>query len=251
MLALPPGCHSVDFLSDVHLRPEAPRTFEAWRAHMLGTPSQAIYILGDLFELWIGDDAAGGTFEGRCIEVLCESARTRHLAFLPGNRDFLLGQAVCRRVPMQALPDPVVMQGYGTRLLLAHGDAWCLEDAPYQAFRQEVRSPAWQQDFLARPLAERAEMATGIRRASQARKRELPDPSLWADLDAGAVRSALREAGACTLVHGHTHRPACHALGEGLERWVLSDWDLEGTAARADVLRWSATGLARHGVPAP
>jgi UDP-2,3-diacylglucosamine hydrolase len=245
VIRLPGGCREVDFLSDVHLRPDAPRTFEAWREHLLRTPAQAVFILGDLFELWIGDDAVAGAFEAACIDVLHESARTRHLGFMAGNRDFLLGQAVHRAVPLQALPDPSVVEGFGTRLLLAHGDAWCLEDAPYQAFRQQVRSAHWQHDFLSRTLPERAEVAAGMRQASQARKQSLPDPALWADLDRDAVVSALRQAGARTLVHGHTHRPARHDLGDGLERWVLSDWDLDGPVPRGDVLRWSTNGLAR------
>lgn len=244
-------CRSVDFLSDVHLRPDAPRTFEAWRAHMLHTPADAVFILGDLFELWIGDDAAGGAFEGACLEVLRESARTRQLAFLAGNRDFLLGPQLSRAVPMHALPDPVALEGFGDRLLLSHGDAWCLEDAPYQAFRKEVRSPAWQQDFLGRSLSERAALAGVIRQASQARKQSLPDPALWADLDPDTVMNALRQAQARTLVHGHTHRPARHVLGPGFERWVLSDWDLDGHSPRADVLRWGPAGLERHAVGRP
>ena len=246
-----PHCRAVDFLSDVHLRPDAPLTFEAWRVHMLSTPADAVFILGDLFELWIGDDAGAGRFESACLEVLRESARTRRLAFMAGNRDFLLGAQAHREVPMEQLPDPVVLEGFGARLLLAHGDAWCLEDAAYQAFRREVRGPAWQQDFLSRPLSERAAVAAGIRQASQARKRSLPDPALWADVDHGAVEVALRQAGARTLVHGHTHRPARHDLGTGLERWVLSDWDFEGQVPRGDVLRWSAAGLARHPVVSP
>lgn len=250
LLSLGQGCRQVDFLSDVHLRPDCPRTFQAWRAHMLGTPADAVFILGDLFELWIGDDAAVGAFEAACVAVLRESARTRRLGFMAGNRDFLLGEQLRSGVPMEALPDPVAIDGFGTRLLLAHGDAWCLEDAPYQTFRQQVRGAAWQRDFLSRPIAERAEVAAGIRQASQARKRSLPDPSLWADLDREAVLSALAQAGARVLVHGHTHRPARHELGTGLERWVLSDWDLDCEVPRGDVLRWGPQGLARHAVAA-
>lgn len=251
VIELERDCRAVDFLSDVHLRPDAPRTFEAWRAHMLRTPADAVFILGDLFELWIGDDAAAGPFEAACVEVLRESARTRRVAFMAGNRDFLVGEALRRAVPMEALPDPVVLAGFGSRLLLAHGDAWCLEDAPYQAFRLQVRSPAWQRDFLGRSLPERAQVAASMRQASQARKRSLPDPALWADLDPDAVIGALRQAGARTLVHGHTHRPARHDLGSGLDRWVLSDWDLDHDPPRADVLRWGPLGLERHAVTVP
>lgn len=251
VIRLEAGWQAVDFLSDVHLRPDAPRTFEAWRAHMLGTPADAIFILGDLFELWIGDDAATLAFEAGCLAVLRASARTRRLAFMAGNRDFLVGVPLHDSVPMSALADPVAVEGFGTRLLLAHGDAWCLEDAPYQAFRREVRGEAWQRDFLARPLPERAQLAAGIRQASQARKLSLPDPALWADLDRDAVVGALRQSGARALVHGHTHRPARHDLGAGLERWVLSDWDLDGPMPRGDILRWSAAGLVRHAVTAP
>lgn len=248
MLTLAEHWRAVDILSDVHLRADAPRTFEAWRRHMLDTPADAVFILGDLFEVWIGDDACVGEFESACLRVLQESARTRSLAFLAGNRDFLVGAALLQAVPMQAMSDPTVVAGFGTRVLLAHGDAWCLEDRDYQRFRLEVRGEAWQSRFLARSLAERHRAGATMRAASQARKLSLPDPALWADLDRDAVVEALHATGTRTLVHGHTHRPARHDLGEGCTRWVLSDWDYDSPTPRGDVLRWSAEGLQRVAV---
>jgi UDP-2,3-diacylglucosamine hydrolase len=251
MLTLPEHWRVVDILSDVHLRADAPRTFEAWRRHMLETPADAVFVLGDLFEVWIGDDACAGEFESACLRVLQESARTRSLAFLAGNRDFLVGTALLQSVPMQAMSDPTAVAGFGSRLLLAHGDAWCLEDRDYQRFRLEVRGEAWQSHFLGQPLAERRRVGATMRAASQARKLSMPDPTLWADLDRDAVVAALHAAGTRTLVHGHTHRPGQHDLGEGCTRWVLSDWDFDGPGPRGDVLRWSAEGLRRVTVASP
>jgi len=144
-----------------------------------------------------------------------------------------------------------VLDFLGQRWLLSHGDALCLEDTDYQRFRREVRSPAWQQAFLARPLPEREALASDMRARSETRKQALgKDPALWADIDPDAARQALQQANACTLIHGHTHRPARHALGSGergqaLQRIVLSDWDLRAHPKRAEVLRLDAQGLKR------
>src|SRR5690606_29513446 len=123
----------------------------------------------------------------------------------------------------------------GRRWLLSHGDALCLDDTDYMRFRAQVRQAAWQQDFLAQPLARREAIARDLRAQSEARKRRTGhDPSLWADVDAAAARGWLQRAAADTLIHGHTHRPAEHALGDGLRRVVLSDWDARATPPRAE-----------------
>lgn len=240
----PAHWQAIDLLSDVHLAPEAPHTFQAWARHLESTSADAVFILGDLFEVWIGDDD-DDPFNQQCLQVLQRAASRLTLAFLAGNRDFLLGETALRAVPMTRLEEPVHLEAWGQSLVLGHGDAWCLQDHAYQAFRAQVRGAAWQQAFLSQPLRQRREQARSMREASQARRLGLPDPQLWADVDAQAACQVLEQAGARTLVHGHTHRPAVHELGAGRQRWVLSDWDLDSSSPRADLLRLSRAGLTR------
>ena len=242
---------AVDFISDLHLWDQGPRTFEAFRSWLHGTDADALFILGDLFEVWIGDDTRSQPFIADCVEALASFGRSRPLYFLCGNRDFLAGHDMLAACHMQALQEPTRLDAFGQHLLLSHGDALCLEDADYQRFRTLVRDPAWQASFLARPLAERAAIARQIRSDSQGRKEASPDPSLWADVDAAEARRWLQRSGAQTLVHGHTHRPAAHDLGDGLRRIVLSDWDLDATRPRGEVLRLDATGWHRQPVLSP
>jgi UDP-2,3-diacylglucosamine hydrolase len=155
-LVAPADWTSIDFISDLHLAEETPRTFAAWAAHLRDTPASAVIILGDLFEVWIGDDARHAGFEARCADVLAETASRRSVAFMCGNRDFLVGADLLRDCGVRALPDPTVLVAFGERLMLAHGDALCLDDLDYQRFRSLVRSPAWQREFLGKPLADRA-----------------------------------------------------------------------------------------------
>lgn len=247
----PAGWRAIEFISDLHLWEQAPRTFEAWQAWLLATDADALFILGDLFEVWIGDDARALPFPAACVQALAAFGRRRPLYFLPGNRDFLIGAQMLAACHMQPLAEPTRLDAFGQSLLLSHGDAACLEDLEYQQFRRQVRSEAWQQAFLARPLEERAAIARQIRGQSQERQRHQPDPSLWADLDADEVRRWLMASGASTLVHGHTHRPAEHALGDGLQRIVLSDWDCEGPQARGEALRLDARGWHRLPIGGP
>lgn len=244
-LAAPAEWTAIDFISDLHLAEETPHTFEAWAAHLHGTPASAVFILGDLFEVWIGDDARHAGFEARCADVLAESASHRAVAFMCGNRDFLVGAELLRDCGVLALPDPTVLVAFGERLLLSHGDALCLDDIEYQRFRAQVRTPAWQQAFLARPLAERAQIARGMREHSEQRKRTMA-PADWSDIDRATAVQWMHEAQTPTLIHGHTHRPAHEDLAPGFMREVLSDWDLDhGGAPRAEVLRLTRGGLAR------
>jgi len=243
-LAAPAGWHTVDLLSDLHLQAGEPATFEAWRGYMETTPADAIFILGDLFEVWIGDDAAAlPGFEAQCAEVLRSTAQRRPVFFMHGNRDFLLGPAFAAACGMALLADPTVLALHGERWLLSHGDELCLEDHEYLQFRAQVRSPNWQQAFLARPLEERRAVARSMRAQSEDRKRS-PD-MVWADVDPDAAREWLRRADARTLIHGHTHRPAEHDLGDGLRRIVLSDWDMAAHPPRAQLLCLSVAGAHR------
>lgn len=244
--AAPESWRAIDFVSDLHLSAALPRTRQALARHLAETPADAVFVLGDLFELWVGDDARTRPFEHACVEMLAEASSHRTLAFMAGNRDFLLGAAMRQDCGLLGLPDPTVLDAWGRPVLLMHGDALCLDDEEYQAFRREVRARRWQQDFLAKPLAERLAIAAEIRRRSTERRRFDSRPD--ADLDAEAMAGWMRAVGASVLVHGHTHRPASEAIAPGLERHVLSDWDLDDPAApRAEVLRLTREGFARLG----
>ena len=249
---------AVDFISDLHLQASEPGTFEAW-VRYLRRPApdraDALFILGDLFEVWVGDDvlhadalSTDHAFARACAAELRACSTHTPVYFLHGNRDFLLGAAALQACGMQDLSDPTVLVFQGQRWLLSHGDELCLADVDYLRFRAQVRSPQWQRDFLAQPLARREAIARELRAQSEARKRSTGhDPDLWADVDAEAARNWLRRAGAHTLIHGHTHRPAEHPLGNGLRRVVLSDWDVGATPPRAEVLRLDVQGT--HRVP--
>ncbi|WBY01588.1 UDP-2,3-diacylglucosamine diphosphatase [Ramlibacter tataouinensis] len=239
-LAAGAGWRRADLISDLHLHEGEPATFAAWRRFMASTPADAVFILGDLFEAWPGDDVARQPgFAADCAAVLRDAAARRPVFFLHGNRDFLVGEALADSTGMRLLADPTVLSFGPRRWLLSHGDLLCLGDTEYLRFRAQVRAPDWQRDFLARPLAERQAVASQLRAQSEARKRSgLP----YADVDPGEARAWLRAASADTLVHGHTHKPARHDLGDGLQRIVLTDWDLAASPARAQALRLSADG---------
>lgn len=244
----PAEWRAIDFISDLHLQASHPRTFEAFSQHLLHTAADAVFILGDLFEVWIGDDARHEGFEHQVVEVLKETAARRSVSFMAGNRDFLVGAELLKECGVTALPDPTVLRAFGERVLLTHGDALCLEDVAYQCFRAVVRTEQAREDFLARPLAERRALAAQIRAVSMQQQQRDGRPETWADLDTGATVQWMHEAGTPLLVHGHTHRPATQELAPGFIRHVLTDWDLDedpARAARAGVLRLSARGLQR------
>ncbi|WP_374676366.1 UDP-2,3-diacylglucosamine diphosphatase [Ideonella sp.] len=238
----------MDFISDLHLAPELPRTVAAWRAYLVRTHADAVVILGDLFEVWVGDDAATLPFEAACVSALADASRRRPVYVMRGNRDFLLGAAFFAATAATDLPDPVVLHAPGcgdSPVLLSHGDAWCLADEPYQRFRAQVRTPAWQAAFLSRPLPERLALAAQMRAASREHQHG-HGPSAYADVDTATALAWLGAVKARTLIHGHTHRPGTEALADGTVRHVLSDWDADGPgAARGEVLRWSAGGFRR------
>ena len=241
----PPNWRSVDFLSDLHLCESTPRTFDALATHLRWTEADAVFILGDLFEVWVGDDARHEGFEADCAAMLSEASSHRFLAFMAGNRDFLVGAEMLAHCGVMHLSDPTLLTAFDQRLLLSHGDALCLSDDAYQRFRAEVRSEAWQQRFLGQPLDTRRRIARDIRAESQQRKTQ-QKPGEWFDVDADCARRWLQAANAPALLHGHTHVPATHELGDGFVRHVLSDWDHDhGSPPRADVLRWQRSGLTR------
>lgn len=247
-----PHWRGIELLSDLHLGEQAPATAHALAEHLAASDADLIVLMGDLFEVWIGDEQLDAPADpvspmAQALQALAEAARRRPVAMLTGNRDFLLGPEAARRLGWTVLPDRCVLQAFGHRQVLVHGDAECLDDRDYQRFRAQVRTPGWREAFLARPLAERMAVARSLRDGSEQRKRE-QGLAGYADLDRAEMLSLLAAAGADRLIHGHTHRPGDERLGPGLSRHVLSDWDLDGQhgPARAEVMRLDARGLHRR-----
>lgn len=237
------------FISDLHLdpaRPEVTRLFgefideEARRA-------QALYILGDLFEAWVGDDDPSdtGAFVAGKLRALSDAGV--RVYFQHGNRDFLVGPAFAARAGLRLLPEHAVAMldrgaGRPEPVLLMHGDSLCTGDTAYQAFRAQTRQPAWREQFLAQPLAARLAFAAQAREASQRRQGEMKRDDRGqfetiTDVAPDAVAATLSQYAIRTLIHGHTHRPAIHALeidGRPCERIVLGDWYTQGSVLRVD-----------------
>lgn len=216
------------FISDLHLAPDTPAANQTLLDFLERTaPSaDALYVLGDLFEYWIGDDGLEHPFARQVAAAFRKlSERGVPLYFMHGNRDFLVGERFARESGMTILPDPTVVDLYGRQTLLMHGDTLCSDDVEYQKFRAMVRNPAWQQAFLARPLAERVRMAQEVRGKSEQAK-QVKDMTIM-DVTPATVEAELRRHGHPRLIHGHTHRPARHEHvvdGTTSERWVLADW---------------------------
>lgn len=240
----PSSWRSIEFISDLHLSPATPRTQSAWQRYLKTTQADAVVLLGDVFEAWVGDDSRHLPFESMCVEILASASQHHTLYFMAGNRDFLLGADMLAACRVQRLDDPTVLRAFGQACLLTHGDSLCLADAEYQVFRQRVRSAAWQRDVLARPLAERQALARELRVGSMERQLERGGAAI--DVDTATALTWLGEANAAALVHGHTHRPGSNALAPGHMRHVLSDWDFDRAGVpRADVLRLGANGITR------
>ncbi len=214
------------FISDTHLdaaRPHAAADFVALLRRSRRS-LDSLYLLGDLVEYWLGDDHPQQGLEA-AFGAIAEVARARPVFLMHGNRDFLLSEAVAARLGATLLPDPSVVDLYGTPTLLLHGDTLCTDDVDYQEFRRMVREPAWQAAFLRRPLAERDAVARNARAVSQAAIADKA-PQIM-DVNAEAVAGAFRRFGVTRIIHGHTHRPAIHrgeVDGVMRERIVLGDW---------------------------
>jgi UDP-2,3-diacylglucosamine hydrolase len=224
-------------ISDLHLDPSRPAMLDAFERLLAGPArdAEALYILGDLFEAWVGDDEDGELADRVAVAIRALADRGVPAAFQHGNRDFLLGQAYAARCGMRLLAEAAVETVGGMPTLLMHGDSLCVDDLAYQAFRRQVRDPAWQRQFLARPLAERRAFAAAARSES-ARHAAGAAPVLM-DVQPEAVAAAMQAAGVLRLVHGHTHRPAWHAFGiDGRmgSRCVLPDWYEEAAGVWID-----------------
>lgn len=234
-LQAPSHWRCADFISDLHLQSAERHTFQVFADYLQYTQADALFILGDLFEVWVGDDALlPGSFEAECATLLRQASQRMAVYIMHGNRDFLMGASLMSACGATALPDPSVLVFSDKRYLLSHADALCLGDQPYQDFRKQVRSPAWQQAFLAKPLAQRQSIARGIRQASEDRKQSQAG---YADVDTAAALALMEALDSTHLLHGHTHQPAQHTLDAQHVRSVLSDWDAAAKPPRADVLR--------------
>ncbi|MBS0556861.1 MAG: UDP-2,3-diacylglucosamine diphosphatase [Proteobacteria bacterium] len=224
------------FISDLHLDESRPRLIEAFEQFMAGEArgAQVLYILGDLFESYIGDDddAPLNARVAQATRALRDAGVPVH--FMHGNRDFLLGEGYAQRAGMTLLADPSIIELAGERVLLMHGDTLCTDDAAYLQFRKLVRDPAWQRAFLAKSLAERRAFAAQAR--GESRKHTANAKPEIMDVNPSAVESTMRMHGVRRLIHGHTHRPATHHFdldGAPAERIVLGDW-----YEQASVLTW-------------
>lgn len=234
------------FVSDLHLRAERPdltRRFAEFLAATAAAGVETLFILGDLFEYWIGDDDLSDPFNAHVCTLLRKLAdQGTGLRFIAGNRDFLIGERFAAAAGMELLPETTTVGAGGTATLLMHGDTVCTDDLPYQEFRRMVRAPEWQRQFLSRPLPERrAEVESLRRRSAEAMQGKT---AAIMDANAAAIRAVLSAHGCSRLIHGHTHRPGHEVfeLGSGsAERWVLSDWD----TGRGDALEIGAAGVRR------
>ena len=257
-----PHWQRVDLISDVHLQASEPATAQAWAHYLSHCTADALFILGDLFEVWVGDDILhtpphsaelpGQAFAQRCAQALRQLTHTTPVYVMHGNRDFLLGPGFAAHTGCTLLDDPCTLDFGPVRYLLTHGDAWCLADKGYQAFRAQARSAAWQHSFLAQPLAQRLALAEQMREQSEDYKAGVVGQGMgFADVDEPTALQAMGASNSHVLIHGHTHQPATHALGKQAQRVVMSDWDATATPARLQVLSLDAQGgIERHPLPA-
>ena len=225
------------FISDLHLSEQRPAIGEAFIGFLEGEAreAEALYILGDLFEAWLGDDMVLPAY-AQAIEAMHRLADAGvPLYVMHGNRDFLLGEAFTAMSGATLLAEPHVVDLYGTPTLLLHGDTLCTDDVEYQRFRTMVRNPDWQADVLTKSPEERLALARQFREMSMSEMAGKSEAIM--DVNAEAVASAFREAGVRQMIHGHTHRPAIHDLeldGQSARRIVLGDWYEQGSVLECD-----------------
>ena len=233
------------FISDLHLDSTRPAVTELFGRFVRseGKSADAFYLLGDLFEAWVGDDDPSevGVYVASALKEVSDAGVPVY--FIRGNRDFLVGQDYASRAGLRILPDPAVVMLYGKPTLLMHGDLLCTDDTAYQAFRAQTRNPAWQAQFLSQPLEARLAFAAQARAASQAHQAKLREGGndvrfeTVTDVTPATVEATFTRFGIDTMIHGHTHRPALHDLqanGRDCKRIVLGDWYEQGSVLRVD-----------------
>ncbi len=238
------------FISDLHLchtRPAITNLFIGFLATS-AIQAKSLYILGDLFEYWAGDDDIEDPHHHQVIHAIKALSVKTSVYFIHGNRDFLIGQGFANAANIELLADPTLLQAYGKRILISHGDTLCTDDMAYQTFRTEVRDPAWQQQFLAQPLSSRKSQIEALRMRSETEKSQKSEAIM--DVNDEAVQALFKTyAYPDLLIHGHTHRPAQHMLdidGHHCERWVLGDWYEQGSCLRLDKSGCSSVMLNRQ-----
>lgn len=223
---------STCFISDLHLDAARPHVFDGLAAFLQRIRGcDALYILGDLFETWIGDDDDAPLATATCDLLRSFTADGNRLLLMHGNRDFVLGDRFAAACGATLLADPHTLNLYGVDTLLLHGDSLCTGDAQYQAFRKQARDPAWQAAMLARPLDERRQFAAQLRKLSHEATSNKPEDIT--DVDPDTVDALALSHGVRRVIHGHTHRPARHDTPFGT-RWVLGDWNETGWVLRVD-----------------
>jgi UDP-2,3-diacylglucosamine hydrolase len=234
------------FVADLHLSPQTPGAIGIFTAFLrrIAQMGNALYILGDFFAAWVGDDEAElPVFRGIVAALRQASDAGLAVAFLHGNRDFLLGEVFTKASGARLLPDPYVLTTPEWQFVLSHGDALCTDDVAYQQFRAHTRSAEWRQAFLAQPLETRRALAERLRQQSEAEKRG--KAIYLKDLNPADTDDFLRRHGYVTFIHGHTHQPGRHdhvVDGIHVERWVLADW----SETRGETLAWDGAVLARQ-----
>jgi UDP-2,3-diacylglucosamine hydrolase len=232
------------FISDLHLQASMPKTAQVFLEFLQtqATNAQQLYLLGDLFEYWAGDDDLSSPFPQQIESAIRElSDKGVAVFWISGNRDFLVGEEFAQRAGLTLLPDPYVATIGGHKLILAHGDAQCTDDTAYMAFRKQVRQPEWQRNFLAMPLAQRKAIIEGARNDSREAQRTKSYDIM--DVNADAIDTLFKQHDASLLIHGHTHRPARHTYGEsGNVRYVLPDWDCDALPPRGGWIGINADG---------
>ncbi|MBT8136466.1 MAG: UDP-2,3-diacylglucosamine diphosphatase [Gammaproteobacteria bacterium] len=238
---------SVLFVSDLHLDAGSPEIGDQFIRFLRQRASNAdaLYILGDLFESWVGDDDPQPERERLATELTALKRAGVDCFFMHGNRDFLVGEQFAAAAGVELLDEEVVLDVSGTKVLIMHGDSLCTDDVEYQAFRATVRDAAWQENFLQLPLQQRLALAVQAREHSQARNATAADFIM--DVNQNAVAEALRRHGVHHLLHGHTHRPDVHRFEldkQPAVRMVLGDWYDQGS-----VLEWDAAGPRLESLP--
>jgi UDP-2,3-diacylglucosamine hydrolase len=238
------------FVSDLHLQASLPRTAEAF-LHFLeqrALHAQQLYLLGDIFEYWAGDDDIETPFNRRIVDAIRAVADAGTAVFwIAGNRDFLVSDGFAEAAGLTLLSDPHVVTLAGQQLTLAHGDAQCTDDVDYMAFRSQVRNPAWQRTFLTMPLAQRKAIIEGLRQGSRAAQKEKSSEIM--DVNPQAIAQLFADTGSALLIHGHTHRPARHIYRDasGVKmRYVLPDWEIDATPARGGWIALGRDGVLRR-----
>lgn len=240
------------FVSDLHLQAAMPRTTQAFFDFLRhrATKTRQLYLLGDIFEAWAGDDDISDPFNQQVVNELRQlSERGIAVFWMAGNRDFLVGEQFAKTCNITLLPDPYVTTIADRLLVLTHGDAYCTDDVAYMQFRAQVRDAEWQKNFLALPLAQRKAIIEDLRAGSRAAQRDKSYEIM--DVNADAIAGLFEQTASATMIHGHTHRPARHDHSDGGEervRYVLSDWDLDADAAapRGDWLALDMDGAIRR-----